>query len=400
MTSPRQETLDRPAPALPSRIAALPRVGSRVTDQRIAQLKAQGREILPLTAYPHRELPESALAAGRAALDRLDHPPARGLRGLRAALADYWGRLTAHAYDPDREVLITAGTMHALMTCFMAILDPGDEVLLPTPAYFFDGSVVLAGGVLRFVPFDEADDFRWRPERLEAAVGPRTRAILLNTPTNPTGAVASRDDLEQIAAIAEKHDLYVICDESYDRLVYDGGRHVSLLECETARDRLILAASFTKSFAMANWRVGYLIGPPPVMDAALKALEWSFLYGPLVNQCVAEAVLRHDLSWLDGVGAEFQANRDRLCAALAADPRLSFVRPRGNPFIFLNVSRLGDDARVASHLLEHHGLPCTAGHLHGAPGYLRVAFGGPPAAVDEAARRILRAADELAGDNS
>src|SRR5580765_7723023 len=256
-------------PRLPARIRAMPRVGSRVVDDRIAAMRCEGKEVLPLSAYPSRPLPPDVLERARSALEHLEHAPNRGMPGLRQAVASLHQERTDRQIDPDREVLITAGAMHALLCTMLAILDPGDEVLLLTPSYFFDGSVGLAGGVLKPVPLDASDGFQWHVDRIERAIGPRTRAILLNTPANPTGVVASGECLEAIAKLAQRHELFVVCDESYDQMVYDGRTHVSLLAINANRSRNILVASFTKSFALAEWRVGYTIASPSVTDAIL-----------------------------------------------------------------------------------------------------------------------------------
>ena len=380
---------------LPRRITQLVRVGSRVTDQRIEQLLQQGQEILPLSAYPSRPLPTDILQQAQQELSQQDHPLARGLFGLRQALAEYWQSRSGRSIDPEKEVLVTCGAMHGLMITLLALLDPGDEVLLFTPSYFFEGLIELAGAKLRPIPLNEEEGFRWRPDLLEKAIGPRSRVILLNTPTNPTGTVANLDTLQAIAEIAERHGLYIVCDESYDRLIYGGARHVSILASAANRGRNVLVSSFTKSFSMAAWRVGYVIASPPIADAVLKVLEWSVLFGPYINQRVAELVLRGDHGWLEGISKEFQANRDGLVQTLKSSARLSVVLPQGNPFVFVNVQRLGrSDEVVASLLLERFGIPCTAGRLHGAPGYVRIAFGGASDTVDEAGRRILQAEED------
>lgn len=380
----------------PERITELTRLGSRMADEKIIQLKENGHEILPLSAYPDRKLPAGVIAGASEELGVVAHPPARGLPGLLEALAAYQEQQTGRVIDPTGEVLITCGAMHALQCIMLALLDHGDEVLLFTPSYFFDGTIVLAGGKLIPVSLKEEERFCWCAGLLEKSITPRTRAILLNTPTNPTGYVATSRCLNEIAELAEKHELFLICDESYDRLIYDGARHVSILTVRKNRERTILVGSFTKSFSMAAWRVGYVVASPPVTDAVLKVLEWSILFAPHINQKVAELVLRSDLRWLKGVEDEFQANRDLMAATLKRCPEISFVVPRGNPFVFINCNRFQqNDNEVFRILLERYGIPCTPGFLHKAEGYIRVPFGGPKAVVEEAARRLVRAISEI-----
>jgi aspartate/methionine/tyrosine aminotransferase len=361
-------------------------------DDRIDELRAAGRQVLALSAYPKRTIPEAILREAWLSFSTHDHPPTRGLVGLRQALAKFLASRSTRPIDPSTEILITCGAMHAILCGIMAIVEPGDEVLVFTPSYFFEGSITLPGARMIAVPLVEDEAFRWRVDLLERGVTPRTRAILLNTPTNPTGKVADRELLESIARLAERHNLFVMCDESYDQLVYDGRTHHSILGVSANCDRNILVGSFTKSFAMAAWRVGYLVASRQVIDAALKVLEWSWLFGPYVNQKLAELVLRSDRAWLDGVRDEFQRNRDLMAAELREVPNLSFVHPEGNPFFFLNASRFTrDDAVLSARLLEDYGIPCNAGTLHGATGHIRVPFGGEVETVREAGRRLRSA---------
>jgi aspartate/methionine/tyrosine aminotransferase len=361
-------------------------------DDRIDELRAAGREVLALSAYPKRTIPEAILREAWSFAATMEHPPTRGLVGLREALAKFLAPRSKHPIDPSTEILITCGAMHAIICGMMAIVEPGDEVLVFTPSYFFEGSITLPGARMIPVPLLEDDAFRWRVDLLEKAVTPRTRAILLNTPNNPTGTVADEQLLASIAALAERHNLYILCDESYDQLVYDGRTHQSILSVSANRDRNILVGSFTKSFAMAAWRVGYLVASRQVIDAALKALEWTWLFGPFVNQKLAELVLRSDRHWLAGVKDEFQKNRELMSTELREIASLSFVSPEGNPFFFLNVSRFApDDTAISHRLLEQHGIPCNAGALHGAAGYIRVPFGGAPQTIREAALRLRSA---------
>jgi aspartate/methionine/tyrosine aminotransferase len=312
------------------------------------------------------------------------------LIGLREALSAYLAERDGAAVDSRTQILITGGAMHALLCAMAAVIEPGDEVLLFTPSYFFEGTIQLAGGRTVAVPQSEDDGFAWNLEALAERITPRTRVILLNTPANPTGVVATGDCLQQIAEFAEEHDLFIICDESYDLLVYDGAVHHGILRAAANRPRNILVGSMTKSFSMAPWRVGYVVASAPVVEAVLKVLEWTCLFGPHVNQRVAELVLRADRGWLAGAREAFEANRNRMIALLSSCTELSFAKPQGNPFLFLNVSRITmDDTQFATALLTDYGVPCTPGSLHGAPGYVRIPFGGPADIVSEAASRIL-----------
>jgi len=377
---------------MPKRLVDLPRVGSRFTDERIDRLREAGREVLNISAYPQRDLPEEIAQSVRESMFSQDHAPANGIPGLRAAIAEYWEERNCRPIDSGSEVLITAGAMHALHCTLLALLDPGDEVLLYTPSYFFEGLITLAGGRMKTAPLPAEEGFRWDVEALSRAVSPRTRVILLNTPANPSGIVADEACLEAIGELAARHGLFVVCDESYDRMVFDGGRHVSILESRTNRDRTVLVGSFTKSFALAPWRVGYVISSPTVSRGIRKVLEWTVLFCPLVNQRLAEAVLRSDRKWVAGVDKEFEENRDRMMSALTDHPTVSVSKPAGGPFVFVDLRKLEDsDEALCARLVAEYGIPCTPGRFHGTEGFARIPFGGKPELVAEAGRRVAEA---------
>ena len=379
-----------PADWLTPQVCALPRVGSRVTDDAIDRLRQAGREVLDLHAHPRRALPAHVRQAAAEAAASGEVAPSRGLLSFRAAIAARLGSEFGRALDPEREVLVTAGAMQALDLVLGATLAAGDEVLTPAPCFFLDGLVAPRGARLVTVPCQGADGFAIDWDAVEHRVGPRTRLLLLITPGNPTGYVLSPADLDALAALAERRDLLVVSDESYDRLVYDGFRHLSPAAQPALAPRTAVIRSFTKSYAMPGWRVGYLIGPAPLIDGCLKLIEWSALYGSRVPQAAAEAALVGPQAWLADVAREFQALRDRAHRALSSCG-LPTVLPRGGPFLFPNVSRSGTSERVAHSLLHDHGIPCVPGDTLRGEGHVRLAFGCSGATMDLLVERIDQA---------
>lgn len=383
-------------PPIPNRTRQLPRVGSRAVDEVVGQRRAQGLEVLPLTAYPGKELPEDIRIEAAQVLGKVSHPPARGLLELRVGISEYLARELNTAFNPEREVLIANGAMHALQISLQTILEPGDEVLLFSPCFFFEGLITLAGGVPVLVPLDEKRSYQFEAARMAACVTKRTRAILLNTPANPTGYAATLTDLERIAAIAAEHQLFMISDESYDRLVYDGRRHVSLLAVKAARARSIMIRSFTKSFSLSDWRVGYLVAPPWLCEHLLKILEWNVLFCGYFAQKVASLVICKPLHWLADVPRQFQENRNVLFDALSRIEGLSMVKPLGNPFLFVNMANLGiSDVEFSRILLAKHGVPSTPGSWHHEAGHVRLAFGGSREVIRATAERFRAAVKGL-----
>jgi aspartate/methionine/tyrosine aminotransferase len=326
--------------------------------------------------------------------------PSRGLPEFRNAAASALRSELSVEFNPDKNLLATSGGMHALYVIFLALLNPGDEVLVPSPCYFLEGIIEPLGGKIVYVPMEEAQEYAWDLDLLESKVTPRTRCLFVNTPVNPTGRVLSEDDLRGIAELAERHDLFLIADESYNTLVYDGRLHISLSTFQFAQPRTLLVRSFTKSFAMPGWRVAFIAGPEDLIDAITKALEWNILYGSYVNQVAATAALEGPQDWLAGVTKEFQSARDLICERIRSIDAISAPVPAGGPFLFINVSclsRNSDD--VSSILLKDFGVPTTPGRFFQGPAHVRMAFGATSEMLHEAANRLARAVEMIGKRN-
>jgi aminotransferase len=377
------------------RVLALPRVGSRLTDSLIEDLQSSGQRVLPLTAYPRRPLPEPVIEAAYAAISQMSHAPAQGLPDLRASIAR---RLTDElsVSVSAEQVVITNGAMDALNVALTALLDPDDEVLIFSPCYFFEGIVRLAGGHPRYVRLEEKEGYAFDAQKLEASISARTKAILFTTPNNPTRHVATQEELQGIAQVALRHRLFIVTDESYDRLVYDGRRYLSIYALPDMAERTFLVRSFTKSYSLADWCVGYLVCPYRFVPSCVKVLEWRTLYNNSLAQKVAAAVLNSDDGWLDGLAEEFQRNRDLMLKELREKAGLSAVKSQGNPFLFVNVERLGISCeRFSELLLTKFGVPTTPGCWHQESGHFRIAFGGKEETVREAIERIQQTVETI-----
>ena len=369
-----------------------PHVGSRLTESRRAQISNTGCEVLNLKPYPSRPLPAHILEAVREAAAQPVSPPSRGLPEFNCAVAATLGSELSIELDPERNVLATNGGMHALFVTFLCLLNTGDEVLVPSPCYFLEGIIEPLGGRITYVPMEETQDYAWDLDLLEAHITTRTKCLFLNTPVNPTGRVLSEDELRRIAELADRYNLLLIADESYNTLVYDGRSHRSVAGLPLAQPRTLLIRSFTKSFAMPGWRVAFVAGPAALIDALTKTLEWTTLHGAYVNQVAAVAALRGPQGWLAGVAQEFQSARDLICSCIGRNHAISAITPGGGPFVFINVRRLRRSSdEVAAVLLEDFGIPTTPGHfLHG-PQHVRMAFGARAEVLTEAADRLARA---------
>ena len=390
MASTASQLLDggRAAVGTSRSLWSLPDVGSRALEKRTEQARRRGVDVLPLRPYAEMPVPPHVRRAVDRAITKNSEAPARGLPELRVAIAEKVGTEIGHTVDPDRNVLIANGAMQALNLVFRATLDPGDEVIIPSPCYFFGGCVALAGGTPVHVPMTEAEGFAWDLDRLAEAVTSRTTAIVINTPVNPTGVVLNETELTAIATIAAERDLLIISDESFDELVYDDRRHVSIVEITGAASRTVLIKSFTKSYAMPAWRVGYLVGPPSVVEACTKALEWEQLHVGHVQQAAAAAAMEGSQDWLSGITQQFQEARDTFFPLIDSVPGLRTSLPAGGPFMFINISGAFDGSESASQALLEAGVPATPGHYCQSNDHIRVAFGADSAVLIESVERM------------
>ena len=374
----------------------MPPVGSRLLATQVKAARRRGIDVLPLMPYAERPPSPEAVEAVVSEIRQNREAPSRGLPELCEAVAERIGGEIGHPVDPESEVLVTNGSMQALNLVFRATVDPGDEVIIPSPCYFFGGCVELAGGRAVHVPMEESGGYAWDVDRIAAAVTPRTVAIVVNTPVNPTGVVLGEDTLRAIADMAERHDLLIVSDESYDTMVYDGRRHLSCAGIAGAAPRTALIRSFTKSFAMPAWRVGYIVGPPSVIDACTKALEWEQLHGNHVAQAGAASAMRHPVYPGDSMAQEFQQLRDVIHPFVSSDRPLHALKPAGGPFLFINVSEVFDSSTQASAALLEAGIPTTAGHFCQSDQHVRMAFGASPEVLREVGRRLSEiAADKI-----
>ena len=312
--------------------------------ERLLAAQAAGRRVYRLesgdpsfTPAPH--VVEALVAAAHAG--KTHYVPNDGIPELRRALADKVARTNGLAGVEPRDVFVTNGAMHALHVVFGALLLPGDEVILPDPMWTeVAENVRLAGGVAVGVPLHAADGYRYDPEAIEAAIGPRTRAVFLNTPHNPTGAVLSRETLRAILDVARRHDLWIVSDEAYEDVVFAPAEHVSIgaLAGEEDAARVVSIWSLSKSHAMAGLRVGYVVTRAPLLRDRLPKLLRCTING--VNglaQWAALAAVTGDDAYVVAMRAEYRARRDLMLAALAGIPGVRPVVPRGGFFVWMEL---------------------------------------------------------------
>ena len=315
-----------------------------------------------------------------------------GILQLREALSKHLQARYGVSYDPNDEILITVGGSEALNLAAIALLNPGDEVIIPTPCFVaYQAAVVLAGGVAVEVPSRIENNFDFDPDEIRAAITPRTKAILLGFPSNPTGAVSSREHLLEIAKIAEEHDLIVLSDEIYDRLVY-GVEHVCYPSLPGTYDRTLLLGGFSKDYAMTGWRIGYAAGPKHLISGLLRVHQFMVMSAPTVAQFAALEGLISGESYVQKMVAEYDRRRKLLVSGFNQIGLPTF-EPRGAFYAFPKVSVTGlDDETFCNRLLEEEHVAAIPGSAFGAggEGFARCCYATGYDQLEEALERIER----------
>ena len=326
-------------------------VMSRLARERDAVNLGQG--------FPDDPGPSDVRAkAAQAALDGWNqYPPMLGLPELRSAVADHYRRFQGLELDAEREIMVTSGATEALAGALLALIEPGDEVVLFQPMY--DAYLPLvrrAGGVPKFVTlkppfwtFDEAE--------LEAAFSPRTRVVLFNNPLNPAGVVYSRESLEILARVCVKHDVIALCDEVWEHVLFDERRHVPLMAMEGMRERTVKIGSAGKIFSLTGWKVGFVCAAPAILKVLAKAHQFiTFTTPPNLQSAVAYGLMKDDGYFAD-MRAGFQRSRDRFAAGLTA-LGLEVLPSSGTYFLNIDIAALGrdDDVAFCRWLVEERGV--------------------------------------------
>lgn len=320
-----------------------------------------------------------------------------GILPLRQAISAHTERMHGVSYDPASEILVTVGVSEAVDLALRATLEEGDEVLIADPSYVaYVPGIVLAGGVPVPVTTHEEHDFRLRPDDVRAALTPRTRAILLGFPNNPTGGVLTKADADGIAQIARERDLIVYADEIYDRLVY-GTKHESVLTREGMKERTVYLAGFSKSYAMTGWRIGYACAPAEVIEQMMKIHQYTVMCVPTAGQYAALEALTNGEAEVVRMVGEYDRRRTRIWERLNK-MGLHCFEPRGAFYAFPNITSTGlDDDTFAERLLKDEKVVVVPGNAFGEQGrgHVRACYAASMEQIDEACDRIERFVSRL-----
>jgi len=315
-----------------------------------------------------------------------------GKMELRQGIAANLQRLYGVKYDPATEIIATVGVSEALYLTFTALLDPGDEVIIPTPCFVsYQAEVFLAGGAAVEIPARMENNFQVDPQDIRKAITPRTKVIFIGYPSNPTGAVAERETLLEIAKIAIEHNLVVVSDEIYDRLVY-GFQHVCFPSLgEEIRRRTVLLGGFSKSHAMTGWRIGYAAAPSEIIAGLVRIHQYTIMSAPTTAQDAATEALKQD-AYVEEMVAEYDRRRKLIVSGLNRLGLKTF-EPRGAFYAFPNIRASGmDDNTFAEKLLQEEHVAVVPGNAFGkgGEGFVRCSYATAYDKIEEALRRMER----------
>ena len=397
------------APSLAKRLEAVKPSATVAISQRAAELKAQGIDVISFSmGEPDFDPPQVVSDAAKRAIDEgaSRYTAVRGIKPLLEAICeDSARRRGGQRHTPD-EVVVSVGAKHSLFNLALALYDEGDEIIVPAPywvSYPEQARIVGAEPVI----VEPDDQFRLTPERLDAAVTKKTKALILCSPSNPTGAAYTAEQLAALAEVIRKHSFWVITDEIYAQLVYGGFEQKSLLEvAPDLRDRLCIVDGVSKTYAMTGWRIGWVLAPAHVAKACEKVQGQSTTNPTAAAQHAAIAAVKCEREPLEKMRRAFEERRGVIVSGLNAIPGITCAMPDGAFYAFPNVSglygkrtpggqTLEDDVHVAKWMLEDARCAVVPGTAFGAPGYVRISYAASTKQIETGLSRIGEAVSKL-----
>lgn len=367
-------------------------------DTKTKQLIAEGVDIVNLSVgEPDFNTPKAACDAAIEAIHAgfTKYTAVPGIVELRKAIAAKLERENGVTYSPD-EIIVSSGAKHSLYNIFVAIINPGDEVIIPAPYWVsYPEMVRLVGGVPVIVETDESTGFKLTPEKLAAAITDKTKALILNTPSNPTGAVYSPDEIRRLAGVIEQHEFYVVSDEIYEKLLYGATHLSSAAVSEEMKKRTLLVNGFSKAFAMTGWRVGYVAGDRDIIKSMTSFQSQTTSSPSSISQKAAITALD---SFDPDMVAEFRRRRDFVLKRIGEMPLIRCIEPQGTFYIFPNVSdilgksykgqKIDTSDTLATLLLTEAKIALVPGSGFGAPNNIRISYATSMANLERAMDRL------------
>lgn len=384
-----------------SRVANMPPSGIRKVNERALALEREGHKVIHMEiGRPDFDTPAYIKRAAQASLEAGDvfYTSNFGTMELRREIARKFLRDNGIDYQPT-EILVTVGLSEAIFAMLGTILEVGDEILVPDPVWMnYINVPKMLGAVPVTYTLREEKDFQLDPEEIRSKITPRTRAMVIVTPNNPTGGVLTRPVLEELARIAIENDILVIADEVYERIIFDGAEHVSIASLPGMKERTFTMNGMSKAYSMTGWRLGYMGAPEAYITAINKFHQHNTTCAPSFVQAASVVALRDEGEEVEEMVKEYLRRRDYAVEAINAIPGLSCRCPRGSFYIFINCKALGrTSAEVAEYLLEKAHIAMVPGDVFGpgGEGYVRMSFANSYENIVEGCRRLRQAVEEL-----
>jgi aminotransferase len=348
---------------------------------------------------PDFDTPRHIVEAAKIALAEgyTRYPPAKGFLDLREAIAKKLRIKNKIIADPDSEVFVSSGAMHAIFNSVLQIVDPGDEVIVIDPGFDYYSQIKLFGGTPVTVTAHEQNGFKVDPEDIRKVVSNKTKLLILNSPANPTGALLDSQTIHEIAKIAMDNDFFVLSDEPYEDIIFDG-EHVSIGSIEGMQDRTISVFTFSKSYAMTGWRVGYVTANKIFIDEMEKLMEHMLSGVAAVSQRAALAAIEGPQECVQEMSRKYRARRDIVCSALDEIEGLSYVVPDSAFYIFPNISKICNDSwQFSRYLIAEQKLGTIPGKVFGAmgEGHLRISFASNEQTLKEGMSRFKQGVQDF-----
>jgi aspartate aminotransferase len=366
--------------------------------QEAERLKAQGIDVADFgPGEPDFPTPEHIKRAAIKALEenRTKYTPVAGIAALRQAICAWHAAQLGSSYQPA-ECVVNTGGKHAIFNSVCSLVNPGDEVIIAAPYWVsYPDIIKYAGGNPVVVPTRAEDEFILRAAAVEKAITPKTRIVIVNSPNNPTGAVIPPDEFAKILDVCKRQGVWLLSDECYSHFTYGDARPFSVASLPGARDRVIIAGSFSKTFAMTGWRMGYVLAPKPLVDAVAKLQSQSTSNPNSITQYAALEAMRGPMDSVSSMLAEYARRRERILAGLRAIPGITCATPHGAFYAFPSISghlnaQMPDDVAAAKQLLEREHVAVVPGEPFGAPGHLRISYATSMERIEEGLRRLAR----------
>ncbi len=386
------------------RMESIPFSGIRKVFEEVNRRTAAGEDIIHLEiGRPDFDTPAHIKEAAKKALDegKVHYSSNYGYPELREAIAQKLRQDNGLSYDPATEIIVTVGTNEAVFMAMMAFLNPGDEVLIPDPCwlhYFYCAQ--MAGAVPISVPVREENQFNPQIDEFRSRITPNTKMMVINTPNNPTGAVYSLEALEELAQLARETELFVLSDEIYEKMVYEGTRHFSIEGFPGMRERTITVNGFSKIYAMTGWRLGYAAADHELIKAMIRIHQYTTVCATSFAQWGAIGALEGPQSEAEMMVKEFDRRRKLVFTALQEMPGIEVVEPRGAFYIFPNIKALGKSAEELSwYLLDEAKIAVVPGTVLGEFGtdYIRISYANSYENLEKAMERMRAALMKVTG---